>query len=509
MIITQKSVFARPANETLRGDIKRVRRNHSLLRPHCCNAYVRTVCKVNKISPALLLSEAQTKGFNVRKGRSDPPQAYIFGTNLRNGWIRNGREMRIDAIGLGSGLAPIDLASSWNLWLILLGSASIGLWADRTKFGTALSGPVCTMLITAVLSNVGVLPPPGPNLAEIQGTVVKLATPLLLYSSDLRRIFRQTGQLLQSFAWGTVASVVGSIVAFGILSDTMGGVGGLASSMTGSIEDGWKVAAALLAKNIGGGINYIAVATTLDVSPKVIAAGITVDNLYALVYFPLVGWLGNMRDPKSARNDRPSPDNQLAILAEDDPGHYPQNDRSTGEPSPARNKEVTVSDLCWALTLGVGLVVLSQSISSTASIPISTALAVVGATAFPQHVGRLAPAGDLLGKLFLFIFFATAGASGGKLSDAFAFTPIFMYLGLLYLVHLGIMLTVWKVRDNDLAEILVASNANIGGPATASALAVGKGWNHLISPGLLVGSLGNAAATFIGLSIGTLVLQRL
>lgn len=63
---------------------------------------------------------------------------------------------------------------------------------------------------------------------------------------------------MQSFAWGTVASVVGSIVAFGILSDTMGGVGGLASSMTGSIEDGWKVAAALLAKNIGGGINYIA-----------------------------------------------------------------------------------------------------------------------------------------------------------------------------------------------------------------------------------------------------------
>lgn len=91
------------------------------------------------------------------------------------------------------------------------------------------------------------------------------------------------------------------------------------------------------------------------------------------------------------------------------------------------------------------------------SIPISTALAVVGATAFPQHVGRLAPAGDLLGKLFLFIFFATAGASGGKLSDAFAFTPIFMYLGLLYLVHLGIMLTVWKVRDNDLAGKRCAS----------------------------------------------------
>ena len=63
-----------------------------------------------------------------------------------------------------------------------------------------------------------------------------------------------------------------------------------------SPSDGWKVAAALLAKNIGGGINYIAVATTLSVSPTVIAAGITVDNIFALVYFPLLGALGNLRE---------------------------------------------------------------------------------------------------------------------------------------------------------------------------------------------------------------------
>ena len=56
--------------------------------------------------------------------------------------------------------------------------------------------------------------------------------------------------------------------------------------------DGWKVAAALTAKNIGGGLNYVAVANTLGVSPGAFAAGITADNFFALAYFPIVSWLG-------------------------------------------------------------------------------------------------------------------------------------------------------------------------------------------------------------------------
>jgi hypothetical protein len=57
----------------------------------------------------------------------------------------------------------------------------------------------------------------------------------------------------------------------------------------------------------------------------------------------------------------------------------------------------------------------------------------------------------MLGKLFLYIFFATAGASGGKLSTALSFTPIFQFLGILYLVHLMIMLAAWRITKCDLA----------------------------------------------------------
>jgi len=53
----------------------------------------------------------------------------------------------------------------------------------------------------------------------------------------------------------------------------------------------------------------------------------------------------------------------------------------------------------------------------------------------------------------------------------------------------------------DLAEVMVASNACILGPATAAALAASKGWRPLITPGMLVGLLGYAFGTFIGVAL--------
>ena len=47
--------------------------------------------------------------------------------------------------------------------------------------------------------------------------------------------------------------------------------------------------------------------------------------------------------------------------------------------------------------------------------------------------------------------------------------------------------------------LLTASNANIGGPATACALASGCGWEGLKTPALLVGNLGYAIATPLAL----------
>lgn len=51
-------------------------------------------------------------------------------------------------------------------------------------------------------------------------------------------------------------------------------------------------------------------------------------------------------------------------------------------------------------------------------------------------------------------------------------------------------------------ELYLASNANVGGPTTAAAMATAKGWKRLILPALLVGILGYASATPIALLLG-------
>ena len=54
-------------------------------------------------------------------------------------------------------------------------------------------------------------------------------------------------------------------------------------------------------------------------------------------------------------------------------------------------------------------------------------------------------------------------------------------------MHLAIVLSVGKAFRLPLPSLLLASNANVGGPTTASAMAASKGWRSQIMPALLTG----------------------
>jgi hypothetical protein len=73
-------------------------------------------------------------------------------------------------------------------------------------------------------------------------------------------------------------------------------------------------------------------------------------------------------------------------------------------------------------------------------------------------------------------------------------------------VHLAVVLRAGRLAVLDRKQLLVASNANVGGPTTASAMATAKGWSSLVMPGILVGI---SIATFLGIGFGMFVLRRI
>lgn len=127
--------------------------------------------------------------------------------------------------------------------------------------GKALSAPLATMALALAVANLGVIPFQSPIYAMVNRFIVPLAVPLLLFDSDLKRVIRDTGTLLAAFGVGALATIVGTLVAYPLIPLLSLGPG-----------VGWRVACALAARHIGGAVNFVAVAETLDISGNAVAA---------------------------------------------------------------------------------------------------------------------------------------------------------------------------------------------------------------------------------------------
>lgn len=353
--------------------------------------------------------------------------------------------------------------------------------------GSAISGAMVSILVGLAASSTGLIAAESPTYRVVMEFLLPLAVPLLLFNADLRRVVRSTGTLLLAFLIGSVATTIGTVVAYLIVP------------MRSLGQDSWKIAAALMSRHIGGAVNYVAVSEALGVSPSVLAAGLAADNIVCAIYFASLFALAS----KIAAEDTPTNEGLFH--------HGPKDGNMLSKDSGERSKfPILLSAI--AISVSLGICKLATYITKVfgiqgGNLPCITAIIVILATLFPVQFGALAPTGEAIALILMQVFFAVVGANG-SLWNVINTTPgIFAFSSIQIAVHVAVILALGRILGFEKKLLLIASNANVGGPTTACGMATAKGWNSLIIPGILAGVFGIAIATFIGIAFGLFVLK--
>ena len=356
--------------------------------------------------------------------------------------------------------------------------------------GTAM----VVIVVTGVIANVGVIPTSGgehPVYAFLFQEGAWMAIFWLLLQIDLRRVWRAGATAIGLFALGAAGTAAGALVASWLL----GGAGAPAFDHA--------LAGMFTATYIGGSANFMALASHYQVndgvllaSANAVDAGMTTLWMAVTIALPrLIGRRGRQQLEPTVTDADDAGSSSDAIVAQDTEAVHP-------------------IDLGILVAGAAGAVWLSRELAARSAdlvglrvpgILILTTLALLLAQI--PVVGRLRGS-RLLGLFGVYLFLATIGAlcdaraliASGELGLA-----LLAFVAVLFAVHAIILFGGALIFRLDIDVAALASQANIGGSSSALALARSLGRSDLILPGILIGALGTASGTYVGLWVASLL----
>lgn len=369
-------------------------------------------------------------------------------------------------------LIPAD--NVFALGAILFGVAWLAFWIDTHPIGKKTSGVIWALGISMLLSNTGIIPLSSPAYDFVGGSLVPLAIPLLLLKGDLRKIFRESGGVMISFMIASSATVIGALIGFSLLD-----LGEIGPKVAGVYSGGW----------IGGAVNFLAVSQAVEMTPQEFSVAISASSVVSVTALMVLIALPSI---KLIRAFVPSTTPDSASV-----------DAMEGVEKEAPRLRLT--HITGALALSFVICALAQLIAQMLdmtqyNILFITVLTIAIANAFPRAMDALE--GDFeMGMLLMYLFFVAVGAGTDAISFIATALNLFVYGMLIIVIHLVVVLIGARLLKIDLAEAIVASGAALVGPAVTAAIATSKGWNHLVTPGIMCGIFGYVIATFIGVSV--------
>ncbi len=363
------------------------------------------------------------------------------------------------------------------------------------SLGAALVG----ILLGMVLSNAGIIPGESPAYVFLVGPGVSTGIILILLAVDVRTIAQAGPTMLAAFGIGAVGSAVGSAASALLLADQIG-------------PETWKLAGQYAATYSGGGVNFAAVGAALDTSGELFAAGIAADVIVTAVWMatclavPVLLAGSRERAAGRAADLGSAPTNDLGAGAEDLLVVAPPEAMGVERMLYSSIGAVGLLDLSLLAVIVLGTLwvagVLGELLAPVPSVLWLTTIALVLAQ-IPRVKG-IRGAG-VMGNYLVLIFLASNGARS-VVANILAVGPPVVYYALITVgLHGLVIFGLGRLVGLDLKTLAVASQANIGGPASAMAIATARGYTDRLLPGVAVGLLGYAAGNYLGFTVATLM----
>ena len=354
----------------------------------------------------------------------------------------------------------------------------LSVYAGKTKIGKQLGGAaLLVILFTAVVANFKFIPSAS-NSIELYDIIFKYIAPIsifyLLLNVNITSIKKAGLPMVGLFVLGSIATTIGILISWFLLSpqEVLG-------------DDGKIIAGMLTGTYTGGSVNFNAIALEYGFQKKgfLYAGTIAVDNvvtaIWIMVTLAIPMFLNRIWNSNVKLNTKV--------------------DLNTEE---ANNDKIDSKSLAWLIFLGIGAYYISDIISENfIKIPSILILTTIGILLAQTKFISKMKGSQTLGLYLVYLFLAVIGAycelsAVSQLQEVGATLLIFTSLAVL--IHGLVFIFIGGLFYRDWEMISIASQANIGGGASAIALAESFDRKELILPAILVGSLGNALGTYLG-----------
>ena len=358
--------------------------------------------------------------------------------------------------------------------VLILGLTGCGWWlAEVNNLARKLGSTMMILVLGLLVANITTWTPEPSTVSWVNGPLTSLAIAELLLAVELRSVLSDARRLLFPF----FTAVAGTLVAV-----LLGGV--LLSPWLGET---WIPLAGLFSATFtGGSLNFVSVARSLELPPTLLLTATAADHVAFTAWFVVSLLIG-----REQTQSLPAKRSDL-----NDPS------ASTVESSPWPSSRLVMVGLLWG---GAVLLITDQLVRLTGliginppSILVLTTVALIAAQ-LPQAQSRRTCYG--IGLVLIQPFFAVIGLSSNLAVLFGEGLPVLLYACLVVLVQAVVVLQAQRWLRMPLAECLVASQAAVGGPSTALALAGSLNRPSLVLPSVAVGLVGYLLGTYVGLAM--------